>query len=113
MADPIDVEALAAEVGDSNFDDERLNKRLRALVASLAVDPSRSLPRSFDVAGLEGAYRFFSNPRVTPDDILSSQVEAVAERCANAGDFLIIHDSTKFSYRFDGEREGLGRAQLG
>jgi hypothetical protein len=23
----------------------------------------------------------------------------------------VIHDSTKFSYRFDGEREGLGRAQ--
>lgn len=113
MAEPIDVEALAAEVADANFGDERLNKRLRALVAGLAIDPSRSLPRSFDAAGLEGAYRFFSNPRVTPDDILSSHVEAVRVRCANVGEFLVIHDSTKFSYRFDGEREGLGRAQLG
>lgn len=113
MTDAIDIEALAAEVAGSNFDDERLNKRLRAVVAGLAVEPWRSLPRSFDPAGLEGAYRFFSNPRVTPDDILSSHVEATRARCASAGDFLVIHDSTKFSYRYDGEREGLGRAQRG
>lgn len=113
MADPIDKEALAAEVADSNFDDERLNARLRAVVAGLAVEPARSLPRSFDEAGLEGAYRFFSNPRVTPDEILSSHVEATRVRCEDVGDFLVIHDSTKFSYRFDGEREGLGRAQFG
>jgi len=113
MADPIDTESLAAEVGASNFDDERLNKRLRALVAGLATEPSRSLPRSFDSAGLEGAYRFFSNPHVTPDDILASHVEATRKRCEGGADFLVVHDSSKFSYRFDGEREGLGRAQLG
>lgn len=112
MADPIDTETLAAEVGDSNFADERLNKRLRLVIAGLAVEPARSLPRSFDDAGLEGAYRFFSNPRITPDDILSSHVKATRARCANGGgDFLVIHDSTNFTYRFDGEREGLGRAQ--
>jgi hypothetical protein len=113
MADPIDTEALATEVADSNFDDERLNRRLRLLVAGLAAEPARSLPRSFDDAGLEAAYRFFSNVRVTPDDILSSHVEATRVRCKTAGDFLVLHDSTKFSYRFDGEREGLGRAQRG
>jgi len=113
MAAPIDGEALAAEVGNANFDDERLNKRLRALVAGLAEDPTRSLPSAFDDAGLEGAYRFFSNHRVTPDDILSSHVEATRKRCESAGDFLVLHDSTKFTYRHDGEREGLGRAQLG
>jgi hypothetical protein len=113
MATPIDTETLAAEVGNGNFDDERLNKRLRALVAGLSEDPRRSLPSAFDSAGLEGAYRFFSNQRVTPDDILSSHVAATRRRCESAGDFLVIHDSTKFTYRYDGEREGLGRAQLG
>jgi hypothetical protein len=71
------------------------------------------LPRSFDEAGLEGAYRFFSNRRVTADGILSAHVEATRERCEGVGHFLVIHDSTKFSYRFDGEREGLGRARFG
>jgi len=111
MADPIDKDALASEVADSNFDDERLNKRLKAVVEGLAEDPSSSLPSLFDSAGLEGAYRFFSNPRVTPDEILSAHVEATRRRCQDQDHFLVAHDSTAFSYRFDGEREGLGRAQ--
>lgn len=109
MAEPTDIKKLVAEVADSNFSDERLNNRLKSLVAGLAEDPSLSLPRSFDSAGLEAAYRFFSNQRVTPADILSSHFEATRKRCEDEGDFLIAHDSTAFSYRYDGEREGLGR----
>ena len=107
---PLKVSDLVAEVADSNFEDERLNKRLKTLVERLAKDPSLSLPRSFDSAGLEGAYRFFSNPRVTTQEILTSHFEATRERCAG-GEYLVVHDSTTFSYRFDGEREGLGRVQ--
>lgn len=112
MADPTDTEKLAREVGGANFSDERLNNRLRALVSALAADPSASLPRALDSAGLEAAYRFFSNPRVTPDDILASHFEATRARCDAEAEFLVLHDTTKFSYRFDGQREGLGRAQL-
>jgi hypothetical protein len=112
MKEPIDVQALADEVARTNFEDERLNKRLKALVAGMASDPSESLPRLFDAAGLEAAYRFFSNHRVTPDEILGSHVEATRRRCEEAGDFLVVHDSTMFCYRYDGEREGLGRARV-
>ena len=111
MPEPIDVEDLASEVGDTNFVDERLNARLRALVAGLAADPGRSLPGLFDDAGLEAAYRFFSNVRVTADDILAPHFEATRTRCHAQGEFLVIHDSTMFSYRHDGQREGLGRAR--
>jgi Transposase DNA-binding/Transposase DDE domain len=110
MKEPIDVQALAREVAGSNFEDERLNKRLKALVAGMAADPSESLPRLFDSAGLEAAYRFFSNHRVTPDEILASHVEATRKRCEEAGDFLVVHDSTMFTYAYDAKREGLGRA---
>jgi len=112
MTDPIDVEALAVEVANSNFGDERLNKRLKSLVSVLAAAPDVSLPRSFDSAGLEGAYRFWSNPRVTQDDILGPHVEATRARCDAESEFLVVHDTTDFSYRFEGSREGLGRAQL-
>jgi len=112
MSDPTDIEKFAIEVGCSNFSDERLNSRLRTLVRALAVSPSASFPRALDSAGLEAAYRFFSNPRVIPDDILASHVGATRLRCSETPEFLVIHDSTDFSYRFDGEREGLGRAQL-
>jgi hypothetical protein len=109
--DPLDITALASEVADSSFDDKRLSDRLKLLVAQLAKDPSSSLPQSFDSAGLEAAYRFFSNPRVTRQDILGSHMAATRSRCKAQGDYLVVHDSTTFSYRFDGERKGLGRIQ--
>jgi hypothetical protein len=111
MSEPITVEALAFEVGRGNFEDERLNARLRSLVGRLSVDPHHSLPRALDSAALEGAYRFFSNHRVTPELILQPHIEATLGRSEAEGDFLIVHDSTKFQYRYDGEREGLGRVK--
>jgi hypothetical protein len=113
MTSAIGIEGLAAEVAGENFSDERLNKRLRSLVVELSKDPARSLPQSLDSAGLEGAYRFFSNHRVTPTGILASHFDATRSRCRQEETVLIAHDSTDFSYRYDGEREGLGRAQRG
>lgn len=113
MLEPITTEELAGEVARGNFDDERLNTRLRNLVDRLSVEPKLSLPRVLDSAGLEAAYRFFSNHRVTPDLILQPHFDATRERCAAKGDVLIVHDSTKFLYRYDGEREGLGRVKRG
>jgi hypothetical protein len=110
MAEPLDVDALAKEVANGNFADERLNQRLGAIVRGLAEHPQLSLPRAFDSAGLEGAYRFFSNFRVMPADILSSHVRATRERAAGS-DFLVVHDTTTFQYRDDGERQGLGRVK--
>ncbi len=107
--DPIDAEVLANEVADSNFEDERLNKRLKAIVSGLSADPTLSLPQAFDSAGLEAVYRFFSNHRVTPEAILNPHVDATKERCTAVGDFLVVHDSTTFSYRYNGERRGLKR----
>ena len=111
MADPNEVEKLAAEVAGANFSDERLNRRLGAIVSTLAKNPSLSLPKAFDSAGLEAVYRFCGNQRVTPAEILSKHYEATRERCQGKADFLIAHDSTSFSYRYDGDREGLGRIQ--
>lgn len=111
MTDPIEVEKLAAEVARSNFDDDRLNCRLRMIVSTLATNPSLSLPKAFDSAGLEGVYRFCGNHRVSPGEILSQHYEATRIRSRGEGDFLIAHDSTSFSYRYDGNREGLGRIQ--
>jgi hypothetical protein len=111
VTNALDVNELAEEVAGSNFADKRLNKRLRNLVLGLASAPKTSLPKALDSAGLEGAYRFVSNPRVTPDQILSGHVSATVERCEREPTVLIAHDSTSFSYRYDGEREGLGRVR--
>jgi hypothetical protein len=109
--EPLDIAALASEVADASFDDTRLSARLKLLVERLAKDPSSSLPQSFNSAELEAAYRFFSNPRVTAEDVLAPHINATRSRCEASGDYLVVHDSTTFSYRFDGERKGLGRIQ--
>lgn len=113
MANAPNVNELVNEVAGSNFADDRLTRRLRNLVGSLAVAPKKSLPKALDEAGLEGAYRFVSNPRVTPEQILSGHWDATVERCEREQVVLIAHDSTTFSYRYDGEREGLGRVRRG
>ena len=113
MINAPDVNELADEVAGSNFADDRLNKRLWNLVGSLAKAPKKSLPKALDSAGLEGAYRFLSNHRVTPTEILSGHCSAGVERCEREETVLVAHDSTSFSYRYDGERDGLGRAQRG
>ena len=79
--DPLDIAALASEVAESSFDDKRLSARLKLLVEQLAKDPSLSLPQSFESADLEAAYRFFSNPRVTPQGILAPHINATRSRC--------------------------------
>jgi hypothetical protein len=113
VTNALDVNELADEVADSNFADKRLNERLRNLVSSLAEAPKKSLPKALDSAGLEGAYRFLSNHRVTPNQILSSHFSATVDRCEREQAVLIVHDSTSFAYRYDGEREGLGRVRRG
>jgi Transposase DNA-binding/Transposase DDE domain len=110
MQEPLDHRSLAEEVANSNFDDQRLNRRLSLVVAALAANPEASLPRRFDSAGLEGAYRFFSNHRVMPSQILKPHFEATRQRSAGE-DFIIAHDSTTFLFRSEGAREGLGRAK--
>jgi len=110
MRELLDHEALAEEVADANFKDERLNGRLRSVVAHLAINPQLSLPRIFDSAGLEATYRFLSNHRVMPELILKPHFEATRRRAAD-DDFIIVHDSTDFSFRVGGAREGLGRAK--
>ena len=108
MDEPLDAEALANEVANGNFADARLNERLRQVVGKLATNPQLSLPRVFDSAGLEATYRLLSNVRVMPIDILAPHIQATSARAAGS-DFLIVHDTTDFSFRKDGARQGLGR----
>jgi hypothetical protein len=108
MDEPLDAEALANEVANGNFADPRLNERLRYVVGRLATNPQLSLPRVFDSAGLEATYRLLSNVRVMPTEILAPHIQATRGRTAGS-DFLIVHDTTDFSFRKDGARQGLGR----
>jgi hypothetical protein len=110
MSKPLNIELLAEEMG-GGFADERNNQRLTTTVMAIGRDPSASLPQVCTSAELEGAYRFLSNPLVTPDRILAPHMQATKERASAEPRVLVVHDSTTFSFRIDGERRGLGRAK--
>jgi hypothetical protein len=108
MANPLNAKAIAGELARENFDDERLTKRLQNIIEGVARDPQASLPSVLSSAELEGAYRFFSNPLVTPEAILMPHFEATKVRAARETRVRVVHDQTEFSYRRQGKRQGLG-----
>ena len=100
---------LATELGNGAFSDARLNRRLALLTEAIGANPAASFPDIFnEAADLEAAYRFFGNPKVSPDRILSGH-HAVLHQRMLAEPSLVLHDTTKFVFKEDGQRSGLGR----
>jgi Transposase DNA-binding/Transposase DDE domain len=99
---PVSAEFEGAVLGDT-----RLDERLSRIVSLVGVSPGDSFPEQMEAeSDLEGLYRFFANPKVTVEKLLSSHVEQ-SHRRANGHELIrVLHDSTSFSFR--GEREGLG-----
>jgi len=103
----IDVGDMLAEFAGDSLGDARLDERLRRIVALAAADPSVSFPEQMaSVADREALYRFLANPKVTLPGILDGHVRQTHARMRGRGVVRIVHDTTTF--RFDGDREGLG-----
>lgn len=97
------AEFVGAELGD-----ERLSKRLVKLATRAVRKPDASFPKALTEAELEGAYRFFGNPKVDPEGILGPHLRQTVNRIAEAEVVLALHDTTTLSFRKDGQREGFG-----
>jgi len=90
--------------------DARLSKRLEVLADELSDAPAESFPKALrDSAPLEGAYRFFGNPKVTPGGILEPHFAGTVARARQAGRVLVVHDTTQFEFEGEAKRAGLGR----
>jgi Transposase DNA-binding/Transposase DDE domain len=107
------IAQLVHEAHASNFKDRRLRDRLATIVGKLAASPEKSFPKLFSSAELEGAYRFFGNPKVNGDEILSGHYASVAAQSSAMPSVLVVHDSTVFVFDPEGERVGLGRVRSG
>ncbi len=105
-----DVDGVTAEFDGISLGDERLDQRLRRIVALAAIAPGESFPEQMQtVADREALYRFLSNPKVSLDQVLGGHVQRTHERLKGNSVVRIVHDTTTF--RFPGEREGLGSIQ--
>ena len=89
------------ELAGCRLGDGRLDRRLRQLVERMEVGFGESIPMACqDWAGTKAAYRFFSNERVSEEDILRGHFDATQHRfAASDGPILVLHDTTEFSWR--------------
>jgi hypothetical protein len=71
------------EVAGCEFRDERLAKRFRKLLGRIGSAIGQSIPLVCqDWANTKAAYRFFSNDRVSEEEILEKYISAARERGA-------------------------------
>jgi hypothetical protein len=106
MNDWLDEEFGAVQLGD-----QRLNERLRRLLASKWQFPQRSISAACQGrAEIEAASRCFDNPKVAPDKILAPHREATAERIRQGGysRVLVVQDTTECDYTTHKKLQGSG-----
>ena len=98
---------IDAELGGCQFADVRLGQRLHLLLKQMSGNLGESIPVACqDWANTKAAYRFFSNERVSEEEILAGHFASTRERIASAkGHLLILHDTTEFSYQRDKKAE--------
>ena len=97
------------EFGFAQLGDQRRNRRLVKIAQQLAAHPGGTLPQTFcDWAELKAAYRFFGQAGVGFQPIQAPHVERTQEQCHQAGEYLIIEDTTLLDYSTHWATEDLG-----
>jgi hypothetical protein len=97
------------EFAEAELGDERRTTRLVELAHVLAQHPSAALPEACgSSAMLKGAYRFFSNDAIEPQDVLASHIEATYGRLAQVPLVLAVQDTTEVDWTSHPATTGLG-----
>ena len=91
---------IVRECAECHFKDVRLQKRLGMLLEQMSGEVGEKhsvcLP---GFSNTKAAYRFFSNERVSEEEILRRHFRSTQERLALESDpILILHDTTEFWY---------------
>ena len=89
------------EIAGCDFRDERLAKRFRKVLERIGSAMGQSIPLVCqDWANTKAAYRFFSNDRVSEEEILAGHFQSTRDRMAANGDpLLVLHDTTEVSFQ--------------
>ena len=92
---------LDDELAECRFADVRLGKRFRTLLERLSEGIGETIPMACqDWASTKAAYRFFSNERVSEQEILAGHFQATRDRFrVTEGWVLVLHDTTEFSFQ--------------
>lgn len=89
--------------------DNRLKQRLYTIAQDFYSCPQGNIPEACgSKARTMGAYRFFQNPKVTMDVVLTAHTEATIERIKPHRVVLAPQDTTTLNYSTHPMTEGLG-----
>ncbi len=104
-----DKDWIDQELGGAYFQDVRLGKRLRTLLGLMSNGLGRPIPMACqDWANTKAAYRFFSNSRISEEEILSGHLASTQTRARATNErLLVLHDTTEFSYQSHDDSVGL------
>lgn len=89
------------ETAGNTFKDARLGRRFKTLLTRIGGALGESIPLVCqDWANTKAAYRFFSNCRVSEDEILGGHFRSASARfAATEGFILVLQDTTEFTYQ--------------
>jgi hypothetical protein len=97
------------EFGTVRLYDNRLKRRLYKIAQDFYSCPQANIPEACgSKARTMGAYRFFQNPKVTMEVVLTAHVEATIERIKQHRVVLAPQDTTTLNYSTHPMTEGLG-----
>ena len=97
------------EFGTVRLYDERLKQRLYTIAQNFYSCPEANIPEACgSKARTMGAYRFFQNPKVTMDVVLTAHTESTIERIKQYRVVLAPQDTTTLNYSAHPMTEGLG-----
>ena len=102
-------EWVIEELAEIDLKDDRLNKRCQEIARALGEQPMAPINQACeDWADTKAAYRFFDNPKVTPEKITEPHRQRTVERMKEYDIVLAVQDTTFFNYTHHPKTEGLG-----
>ena len=97
------------EFAQVSLKDERLNQRCQKLADTLGQQPTASINQACeDWADSKAAYRFFANPKVTPDELLLPHSQRTVARMHGHEVVLAVQDTTFLNFTHHPATQGLG-----
>jgi hypothetical protein len=93
--DEATVSRILQEFSQLDLGDPRRTRRVLETISKLARRPNQSLPLALEtLAAREGAYRILNNKHFDYDDLLETHREQTITRAQQAGEVLVLHDTT-------------------
>src|SRR5271157_5058135 len=83
----------------ADLPDERLDKRLTAILVDTVESPSASIPEvAGDASQATATYCFYANDRVTTEALHLGVATATAQRCLDQDTLLVVQDTTTLNF---------------